>query len=210
MSSPLKGIRVLELGQFIAGPYAGLQLADLGARVIKVERPQGGDAFREFGLSANAQGYSHNFCAFNRNKLSITLDVGLPRHPAERFLPARRIDIQRDAQLVAVERAEVVAVPLRIRAETELPERVPALGPFDLDHPGAEIGELQPRVGAGDELPQLEDADAFQRAGHARSAVSRVCRSRAPGDTSCRRETASCPLCGPARGRGSASPSLSP
>jgi formyl-CoA transferase len=79
MSSPLKGIRVLELGQFIAGPYAGLQLADLGARVIKVERPQGGDAFREFGLSANAQGYSHNFCAFNRNKLSVTLDVNSPR-----------------------------------------------------------------------------------------------------------------------------------
>lgn len=75
MSSPLKGIRVLELGQFIAGPYAGLQLADLGARVIKIERPQGGDAFREFGLSANAEGYSHNFCAFNRNKLSVTLDI---------------------------------------------------------------------------------------------------------------------------------------
>jgi formyl-CoA transferase len=79
MSNPLKGIRVLELGQFIAGPYAGLQLADLGARVIKVERPQGGDAFREFGLSANAQGYSHNFCAFNRNKLSLTLDINSPR-----------------------------------------------------------------------------------------------------------------------------------
>src|SRR3981081_4808028 len=79
MSSPLKGIRVLELGHFIAGPYAGLQLADLGARVIKVERPQGGDAFREFGLSANAQGYSHNFCAFNRNKLSLTLDINAPR-----------------------------------------------------------------------------------------------------------------------------------
>ena len=79
MSSPLKGIRVLELGQFIAGPYAGLQLADLGARVIKIERPAGGDAFREFGFGANAQGYSHNFCAFNRNKLSVTLDVNSPR-----------------------------------------------------------------------------------------------------------------------------------
>jgi formyl-CoA transferase len=78
MSSPLKGIRVLELGQFIAGPYAGLQLADLGARVIKIERPEGGDAFREFGFAANAQGYSHNFCAFNRNKLSLSLDVASP------------------------------------------------------------------------------------------------------------------------------------
>ena len=38
MTSPLKGIRVLEVGQFIAGPFAGMQLADLGAEVIKVER----------------------------------------------------------------------------------------------------------------------------------------------------------------------------
>jgi formyl-CoA transferase len=79
MSNPLKGIRVLELGQFIAGPYAGLQLADLGATVIKVERPDGGDAFREFGFAASAKGYSHNFCAFNRNKLSVTLDINSPR-----------------------------------------------------------------------------------------------------------------------------------
>src|SRR5258708_11082534 len=93
MSSPLKGIRVLELGQFIAGPYAGLQLADLGARVIKIERPQGGDAFREFGLSANAQGYSHNFCAFNRNKLSITLDVNSPRGQEALRRMARQADV---------------------------------------------------------------------------------------------------------------------
>ena len=93
MSSPLKGIRVLELGQFIAGPYAGLQLADLGARVIKVERPQGGDAFREFGLSANAQGYSHNFCAFNRNKLSLTLDITSPRGQEAFRRLARQADV---------------------------------------------------------------------------------------------------------------------
>jgi formyl-CoA transferase len=93
MSSPLKGIRVLELGQFIAGPYAGLQLADLGAKVIKVERPQGGDAFREFGLSASVQGYSHNFCAFNRNKLSLTLDIDSPRGREAFKRLARQADV---------------------------------------------------------------------------------------------------------------------
>lgn len=75
MASPLKGIRVLELGQFIAGPYAGLQLADLGAQVIKIERPGQGDPFRAFGLGPQYAGYSHNFCAFNRNKLSLTIDL---------------------------------------------------------------------------------------------------------------------------------------
>jgi formyl-CoA transferase len=93
MSSPLKGIRVLELGQFIAGPYAGLQLADLGATVIKVERPDGGDAFREFGFAANARGYSHNFCAFNRNKLSVTLDVNSPGGQQAFLRMARQADV---------------------------------------------------------------------------------------------------------------------
>ena len=93
MSSPLKGIRVLELGQFIAGPYAGLQLADLGATVVKVERPQGGDAFREFGFAAAAKGYSHNFCAFNRNKLSLTLDIGSPGGQQAFRRMARQADV---------------------------------------------------------------------------------------------------------------------
>lgn len=75
MASPLKGIKVLELGHFIAGPMAGLQLADLGAQVIKIERPDTGDPFRGFETGAKANNYSHNFCAFNRNKLSVTLDL---------------------------------------------------------------------------------------------------------------------------------------
>lgn len=79
MSNPLKGVRVLELGQFIAGPFVGMQLADLGAEVIKVERPGEGDPFRAFGTGTAAVGYSHNFTAFNRNKLSLTLDLGQPR-----------------------------------------------------------------------------------------------------------------------------------
>ena len=93
MSSPLKGIRVLELGQFIAGPYAGLQLADLGARVIKIERPGEGDAFRAFGIGSHSKGYSHNFCAFNRNKLSLTLDLGSPRGQAAFKRLARQADV---------------------------------------------------------------------------------------------------------------------
>ena len=82
MTSPLKGIRVLEVGQFIAGPYAGMQLADLGAEVIKIERPDGGDPFRVFGAGGGAQGYSSNFTAFNRNKLSVTLNLGDARGQA--------------------------------------------------------------------------------------------------------------------------------
>ncbi len=82
MTSPLKGIEVLELGQFIAGPYAGMQLADMGATVIKIERPGEGDPFRIFGAGGGAQGYSSNFTAFNRNKLSLTLNLGDARGQA--------------------------------------------------------------------------------------------------------------------------------
>ena len=68
---PLRSIRVLECGGFITGPYASMLLADMGADVIKVERPDGGDPFRSFrgGL------YSPHFQAYNRNKRSITLDT---------------------------------------------------------------------------------------------------------------------------------------
>ena len=79
MTSPLEGIKVLELGHFIAGPMAGLQLADLGAQVIKIERPGEGDPFRGFQTGAKTKNYSQNFCAFNRNKLSVTLDLNKAR-----------------------------------------------------------------------------------------------------------------------------------
>jgi crotonobetainyl-CoA:carnitine CoA-transferase CaiB-like acyl-CoA transferase len=70
----LKGIRVVELGTYITGPAAGLHLADLGADVIKVERPGTGDPFRAFkgGL------YSPHYQTYNRNKRSIALDTKDP------------------------------------------------------------------------------------------------------------------------------------
>lgn len=67
----LKDIRVVELGTYITGPAASMHLADLGADVIKVERPQTGDPFRAFkgGL------YSPHYQTYNRNKRSIALDT---------------------------------------------------------------------------------------------------------------------------------------
>ena len=70
----LDGIRVLDLGNFITAPYAAMLLGELGADVIKVERPGAGDPFRAFkgGL------YSPHFQGHNRNKRSITLDYAKP------------------------------------------------------------------------------------------------------------------------------------
>lgn len=68
---PLVGIRVVEACSFITGPYCGQLLADLGADVVKVEQPDGGDPFRSFAGSL----YSPTFIAFNRNKRSLTLDL---------------------------------------------------------------------------------------------------------------------------------------
>jgi crotonobetainyl-CoA:carnitine CoA-transferase CaiB-like acyl-CoA transferase len=67
----LKGVRVVELGTMITAPLAGMMLADLGAEVIKIEHPQGGDPFRSFrgGL------YSPHFVAYNRGKRSMKLDL---------------------------------------------------------------------------------------------------------------------------------------
>ncbi len=71
---PLDGITVLEMGTFITGPCAGMLLADLGARVIKVEQPGTGDPFRSYKGTL----YSPHFQTYNRNKQSITLDTRLP------------------------------------------------------------------------------------------------------------------------------------
>ncbi len=76
-SGPLSGITVIEIGQVIAGPFAGAILADLGAEVIKIERPDGGDDARQMG-AAFRNGDALNFHIFNRGKKSVTLDLKSP------------------------------------------------------------------------------------------------------------------------------------
>ncbi|HJZ71286.1 MAG TPA: CaiB/BaiF CoA-transferase family protein [Vicinamibacterales bacterium] len=73
---PLSGITVLALEQAVAAPFATRQLADLGARVIKIERPGGGDFARHY--DATVKGLSSHFVWLNRSKESLTLDVKRP------------------------------------------------------------------------------------------------------------------------------------
>jgi itaconate CoA-transferase len=84
---PLEGITVVSLEQVIAGPFATRQLAELGARVIKIERPEGGDAAR--GYDETVQGMSSHFVWVNRSKESLSLDV---KHPAAKAILAKLLE----------------------------------------------------------------------------------------------------------------------
>ena len=94
---PLSGLRVLELGQIAAGPFAGSLLADLGADVVKVERPDGGDGMRAWPpLSAGEAGtaaFSENFASLNRNKRSVAFDLKDPQDLARLVALAAVADV---------------------------------------------------------------------------------------------------------------------
>jgi crotonobetainyl-CoA:carnitine CoA-transferase CaiB-like acyl-CoA transferase len=76
VSAPLTGIRVLEVGNYFAAPFCGMQLADLGAEVIKVEPPDGGDQVRTMAPLLDGEGSA--FVRLNRNKRSIALNLKSP------------------------------------------------------------------------------------------------------------------------------------
>src|SRR4051794_36165848 len=81
---PLGGLLVVDLTRALSGPHAAMMLGDLGARVVKVETPAGGDDSRGWGppfLGEGEQRESTYFMAANRNKESLTLDV---KDPADR------------------------------------------------------------------------------------------------------------------------------
>ncbi|WP_460520842.1 CaiB/BaiF CoA transferase family protein [Flindersiella endophytica] len=79
MLLPLDGLLVLDLAQYLAGPSAALRLSDLGARVVKVERPDGGEGGRRLGLAGNSpDGDSLLFHTINRGKESVTANLGDP------------------------------------------------------------------------------------------------------------------------------------
>jgi crotonobetainyl-CoA:carnitine CoA-transferase CaiB-like acyl-CoA transferase len=85
--SALGGLRILDFSRVLAGPFATMMLADLGAEVTKVERPGVGDETRSWGPPYDERGEATYFQSVNRNKSSLVLDLGDPDDLAE----ARRL-----------------------------------------------------------------------------------------------------------------------
>jgi CoA:oxalate CoA-transferase len=91
---PLEGLLVIDFSQFLAGPAASLRLADLGARVIKIERPDGGDLCRRLYISdLELDGDSTLFHSINRHKESFAADLKKNQDLAEVFQLLRKADV---------------------------------------------------------------------------------------------------------------------
>jgi len=134
VSGPLAGIRILEIGHMLSGPYGGLLLADLGADVIKIE-PATGDIARR--VSPHKIG-PHNayFASLNRNKRSVVIDLASPQGQAELH------DLCRTAHavLVNLRPSAIVKLGLTYNALRTVNEKLVcvALTGFGLDSPLAE------------------------------------------------------------------------
>jgi len=76
---PLEGIRVVDVGTFIAGPYAATIMGEFGAEVLKVEHPVAGDPFRRFGTQTNRPDSTLAWLSEARNKKSVTIDLRVPK-----------------------------------------------------------------------------------------------------------------------------------
>jgi len=90
---PLQGIVVIDITRVVAGPYCAQMLADLGATVIKVEHPGGGDITRGWGPPWAADGDSAYYQSINRNKESIVLDLASDAGRRSAEILARRADV---------------------------------------------------------------------------------------------------------------------
>lgn len=106
MGQPLEGIRVLDFGRFIAGPYAAMMLADFGADVIRIERREGGEDRRLGPVTEGGEGGL--FLNVNRNKRGLTLD---PAHPLAAEIVPRLVET---ADIVVANLPQNVLARLRL------------------------------------------------------------------------------------------------
>jgi crotonobetainyl-CoA:carnitine CoA-transferase CaiB-like acyl-CoA transferase len=144
---PLEGVRVLDLSRVLAGPYATMVLADLGAEVVKVEHPERGDDTRHWGPPF-AGGESAYFLSVNRNKRSIAVDLKDP----EGLEKIRRLAAEADVLIENLRRGALERFGLGYEALRELnPDliycSVTGFGPGkDTDRPGYDF-LIQARAG---------------------------------------------------------------
>ena len=91
--SALEGLRILDFSRVLAGPFATMMLGDLGATVIKVERPGQGDDTRAWGPPFDEAGIPTYFLSVNRNKESVTLDLSNADDLAKARAMAQQSDV---------------------------------------------------------------------------------------------------------------------
>ena len=157
MNGPMEGIRVVELGVWVAGPCASMILADWGAEVIKVE-PPGGDPYREiFSVSAGVDVETNPpFEMDNRGKRSITVDISKPEGAAIVADLAAEADVfVTNARVPALERAGLDYEDLAARNPRLIYARVTGFGEDgpDRDRSAYDLGASRWRVFRDIELP---------------------------------------------------------
>jgi crotonobetainyl-CoA:carnitine CoA-transferase CaiB-like acyl-CoA transferase len=97
VTGALESLKIVDFSRVLAGPLASMELADLGAEVVKVERPGGGDETRSWGPPYDETGTATYFQAVNRNKRSVALDAvqdGREGHSMEARGISSRIRVQ--------------------------------------------------------------------------------------------------------------------
>ena len=158
-SGPLVGVRVLELGNFIAGPFAGQLLGDYGAEVLKIESPDGGDPMRRWGVTVDGDGLWWPTIA--RNKESITADLRDPddrravQHLAaecdvilENFRPGRLAEFGLDYDTISQSNPGIIVTHVSGFGQTGPRASEPGFGAI-----GEAVGGIRHTTGDADRPP---------------------------------------------------------
>jgi len=159
---PLAGLTVIEIGHSIAAPYAGMILGELGAEIIKVENPKGGDACRGWGPPFT-EGTATAFHAFNRAKRGITIDLTDPAQVATLHgLICDRADVLiHNLKHGTLDRYGLSAAELTAAKPSLVYCNIGAFGALAFDRPNDFIG-LELEI-AGSELTNVQAAEVFSR-----------------------------------------------
>jgi crotonobetainyl-CoA:carnitine CoA-transferase CaiB-like acyl-CoA transferase len=167
MPGPLTGIRVVELGLWVAGPSAGGVLADWGAEVVKIE-PPAGDPFRGMYLAVAGMSAPVNppFELDNRGKRSIALDLATPEARAVALQLVERADVfVTNARPAALARAGLDWETLQARCPRLVYARVTGYGETgpDADRPSYDVGAFWSRAGIAAALADAQGRPPYQR-----------------------------------------------